>query len=99
MYKMTTFYLKTIKKHVIYITRGYQKIIFLISQPKHMLWVHKRTISIILTTQLMGKKIFKSLRSKIVFTYDHLIINKNTELTCSEGTKNSEICLLFASFM
>ena len=33
----------------------YQNINFLISQPKHMLWVLKRTVSML---KLMGKKIF-----------------------------------------
>ena len=53
---------------------AYQITNFLISQPKHMLWVLK-TLSQSYTSlehpkymfKLMGKKIFKILRSKIVF--------------------------------
>ena len=45
-----------------------QKIYFLISQPKHMLWVLKSSFEHPKhMLKLMGKKIFTSLCSKILF--------------------------------
>ena len=52
----------------------YQLLNFLISQPKHMLWVLKRTISVRRffehpkhALKLMSKKIFTILHSKFLF--------------------------------
>ena len=44
-----------------------QKFNFLISQPKHMLWVLKRTVSMKHMLKLMGKKIITILRWKFLF--------------------------------
>ena len=63
----------------------YQKCNILISQPKHMVWVLKRSLNetVLLSTQknmlkLMGKKIFIIFHSKIVFikTYRYVITVK-----------------------
>ena len=50
--------------HRTFVKSAYLKINFLISQSKHMLWLLKRTVSLL---KLMGKKIFTILRSKMLF--------------------------------
>ena len=67
---------------------------FLIFQPKHMLWVLKRTVSMRRffehpkhMLKLMGKKIFTILRSKIVFISTYV---NAKETTCTDVPTTSE---------
>ena len=63
-----------VQKHTTLVKSVKQKNKFLISQPKHMLWVLKRNVSMRLfferpkhMLKLMGKKIFTLYRSEILF--------------------------------
>ena len=74
----------------------YSKISFLISQPKHMLWVLKNTISLRLSTQntflLMEKKIIKILRSMFFCLSEPIYETVNTCITFP--TIHHNCCLL-----
>ena len=68
----------------------YQKFNFLISKPKHMLWVLKRTVSMRRffwapkhMLRLMGKEILTSLSSKILLPPHEILVL--IALLCNEG--------------
>ena len=69
----------------------FRKTIFLISQPKHMLWALKRTVSMRRSYEQpkhmlkqMGKKIFTILRSKILFMKPVYISRRESRRQLSE---------------
>ena len=80
--KIVISYISQQKAHIVrpLVMYAYQNIYFVICQPKHMLWVLKRTVSVRKKhmLKLIDKKIFTCLRSKNLFiqTYALCVLNR-----------------------